>query len=171
MKSFTKIVILILFISGFVSCFKKANYSSIPEIKYLDFTKKQDTKGIDQTGILRLEFIDGDGDIGMDESDTFPPFDLESNYYYNCFIKYFEKQNGFFKEVVLPINYNIRIPYLTPKGQSKSIKGELKVELFINNPDPSHLKYDTICFDVYILDRNLNKSNVIRTPELKIKKK
>jgi len=64
---------------------------------------------------------------------------------------------------------NSRIPVITPNGQNKSIKGDIEVILFINNPKPN-VQYDTICFDVSIVDRALNMSNTIRTPEIIVKK-
>ncbi|MFA5783036.1 MAG: hypothetical protein WC868_12290, partial [Bacteroidales bacterium] len=69
--------------------------------------------------------------------------------------------------VVLPMTYNSRIPVLTPNGENKSIKGDIEVELFINNYVSN---YDTIAFDVSIADRALNVSNTIRTSDIIVKK-
>jgi len=161
---FTVFALLIILVS---SCIKREEYPETPYIEFLDFAKIRNTAGIDSAGVLKLSFTDGDGDIGLAPGDTFAPFNKESEFYNNFFIRYFEKQKGVVTEVVLPTPNNSRIPLLTPKGQNKALKGEIEIGLFINNP---YSLYDTILFEAYILDRALNKSNVITTPEIILKK-
>ena len=151
----------------FSSCIKKEEYPFVTHIEYVDFTKIQNSLGIDEKGILKISFTDGDGDIGLAPGDTFGPFSRDSAYYYNFFIKYFEKQKGIIKEIELPFPNNSRIPFLTPSGKNKALKGDIEITLFINNPLTT---YDTILFQAYIVDRALHKSNVISTPEIKVKK-
>jgi hypothetical protein len=157
------------------SCKKYEEFPPEPVLKYLDFIILRDNMGIDQQGVLRFEYSDGDGDIGLYDYDTVAPYD------YNLFIKYFELQNGVFKEVYqitpIPVNdsviiydtatFNGRIPILTPAGKNKAIRGEIDDTLFINNPLSD---FDTIKFEAYIVDRALNKSNVISTPPIFVKK-
>lgn len=169
MKILSKILLILVFsISAFLfSCREPVKYPVIPYIEYIDFVKIPTTNGIDDKGILKFSFTDGDGDIGLGPSDTLYPFDPGSQWYYNLFITYYEKQNGNYVAVVLPMTNNSRIPVITPDGENKSIKGDIEVELFINNPTSP---YDTICFDVQIADRALNVSNTIRTPDIIINK-
>lgn len=169
MKTLSKILLILVFsISAFLfSCREKVKYPVIPFIEYADFTKIPTTNNIDDKGILKFSFTDGDGDIGLAPADTLFPFDPGSQWYYNLFIIYYEKQNGIYVAVDLPMTNNSRIPVITPEGENKSIKGDIEVELFINNPTSS---YDTICFDVQIADRALNLSNTIRTPDIVIQK-
>lgn len=169
-------------ISGFllillvmVSCKKYEEYPPEPTVEFLNFVVLSDSNGIDQQGVLSFAYTDGDGNIGLYAYDTIAPYD------YNLFIKYFEQQNGVFKEILLitanTINdstiiydtatFNGRIPILTPAGKNKSIRGEIEDTLFVNNPLSP---YDTIKFEVYIVDRDLNKSNVISTPPIVIRK-
>ncbi len=157
------------------SCKKYENYPPEPSIKFMDITLLRDQQGIDQRGVLRFSFADGDGNIGLYNNDTLPPYD------YNLFVKYFEKQNGVFKEIFLitpnyindttivydTASFNGRIPILTPAGKNKAISGEIEDTLFVNNPLSS---FDTIMFEVYIQDRDLNKSNTIQTPPIVVKK-
>ncbi|MFA4852123.1 MAG: hypothetical protein WC599_06355 [Bacteroidales bacterium] len=151
----------------YTSCKEKEKYPVIPFIENPSLTKTPGASGIDEKGILKFSFTDGDGDIGLAESDTLPPFNPESIFYYDLFIIYYEKQHGQYVPVVLPMTYNSRIPVLTPNGENKSIKGDIEVELFINNYVSN---YDTIAFDVSIADRALNVSNTIRTPDIIVKK-
>lgn len=159
--------VLFLLFCGLTSCLKRNDFPAEPQIEYLDFVKYTNTQGKDSLGILKFKFTDGDGDIGLDQGDTFPPYDISSIYYYNCYVKYFEKQNGVFVEVVLPLPNNSRIPNITPEGQNKTLEGEIEVGLYINNPSST---FDTIKFEAYIYDRAQHKSNTIETPEIVVVK-
>jgi len=161
------IILVVTGIMAIFSCKKPVQYPPVPHIEYVSFLKQQDSQGIDQKGVLTFSFTDGDGDIGLAPADTFAPFNPESEYYYDLFVTYYEKQHGAYVPVVLPMTNNLRIPVVTPTGQNKSIKGNIDVELFINNPTSS---YDTIAYDVSIVDRALNLSNKIRTPDIIIHK-
>lgn len=174
--SIKKLVLLITLISLlFSSCKKYEDYPPEPTIEFMDFTLLRDEQGIDQRGVLRFSFADGDGNIGLLDIDTLPPYD------YNLFVSYFERQNGVFKEIFLvtpnyindttivydTATFNGRIPILMPAGKNKAISGEIEDTLFVNNPLST---FDTIMFEVYIQDRKLNKSNTIQTPPIVVKK-
>ena len=169
MKTISNILFIILF-TGIVfsfSCKKPEQYPVIPYIEFTDFVKISNAAGIDEKGILKFSFTDGDGDIGLGPSDTLYPFNPGSQFYYDLFVTYYEKQHGNYVAVTLPMSNNSRIPVLTPTGQNKSIKGFIEIELFINNPATT---FDTIAYDVSIADRALNISNTIRTTDIIIKK-
>ena len=174
MNSFSKILLILLIPVLFVfqACLEKVEFPIEPMISFNGFAKIVDTTGIDNRGILEIHYQDGDGDIGLKDSDTLPPYD------YNMIICYFEKIDGRFEEVFLTyynkdtqkmdtINMNVRIPMLTPSGKNKAIKGIIQDTLYINNYASP---YDTIRFEVYILDRALHESNRVTTPEIWIKK-
>ena len=169
MKTLSKILLILVFLLSVIlfSCKKKEQYPVIPHIEYIDFTKIPTANNIDDKGTLKFSFTDGDGDIGLDPSDTLAPYNPGSPWYFDLFITYYEKQKGNYVAVVLPMENNSRIPVITPEGVNKSIKGDIEVELFINNPISS---YDTICYNVQIADRALNLSNTIRTPDIIINK-
>ena len=167
-KIFLKNIILIFVIAGvFYACKKKDVYPIEPEIKFENFlTIYNNGQSFPDRGVLIFSFTDGDGDIGLYQSDTLPPFD------FNLFISYFEIQNGDTVEVFLfqtdpatgdidTLNFNGRIPILTPVGSNKSISGEVEDTVFIHDPTSP---YDTIMFKAYIVDRALHQSNVISTP-------
>ncbi|HOY50055.1 MAG TPA: hypothetical protein PK281_11715, partial [Flavobacteriales bacterium] len=60
-----------------------------------------------------------------------------------------------------------RIPYLTPDGQNKTLEGDLSMTLFTNNP---FSVYDTIKYEVTVVDRALHRSNQIKTADIILSK-
>ena len=148
-----------------VSCVEKVDYPLVPDLEYNNFVKIDNGLGYDDKGILYLGFTDGDGNIGLADGDTFPPFDPQSMYYYNFFVRYFEQQNGTFVEVELPFANNARIPVLSEN--ENPLKGEIALELFINNFTSA---FDTVRFEAFITDRDLNHSDTVSTPPIIIQK-
>jgi hypothetical protein len=168
MKRFYRFLLIFILSTFFlIACTKEEVFPPEPAITFISFDKIPNNSSIDNLGLLKIFFTDGDGDLGLDESDTLPPYDLGSKYYYNYFIKFFEKQHGKFVEVTLPLPFNGRIPRLQGSGNSPSIKGEIELEVLIYNPTSV---FDTVRFEVSICDRALNMSNVITTPEIIVKK-
>ncbi len=139
------------------SCNDDEEYPIIPEINFEGFTKLWNPNTmIYDRGVLKISFKDGDGDIGLKNSETEPPYD------YNLFVKYYEYQNGDTVRVVIADSneFNARIPMLTPQGSNKAIKGEIEDTVFMYNYQSD---FDTIMFDVYLVDRALHKSNTVST--------
>lgn len=158
------LVFLGIFLTG---CIKKEIYPDVPRIEFKSFTKINNGLGYDDKGLLVLSFTDGDGDIGLGSNELNPPYNEGSMYYYNFFITYYEKQKGEFVAVELPFSNNSRIPPLFNNEGEKPLKGDIQVELFINN----YLSpYDTIRFQVFIVDRALNHSDTLFTPDIIINK-
>jgi hypothetical protein len=149
------------------SCIKREQFPIEPYIEFVSFTKVQNTSGVDDKAIMTIFFTDGDGDLGLSEEDTLDPYNPDGDFYYNFLFTYLEKENGVYDTVTLPFTNNSRIPLVNPDLVEKPIKGEIEIELFINNPLSA---VDTIAFDVQIIDRALHKSNIIRTPDLFVKK-
>jgi hypothetical protein len=118
-----------------------------------------------------MDFTDGDGDLGLTEADSLPPFQDSGRYYFNVYADYFEKINGEFTQLTVnypfpfgdTIHYNARLPLLTPEGKEKAIKGTIEYDIAMNTGP----KYsDVVKFRVYLYDRALHKSNEIETPEI-----
>jgi hypothetical protein len=164
MKNILKYSILFtILVFTAISCGKEEDFPVVPEIKYESFLRLYNpNSGLFERGVLTISFTDGDGDIGLRPRDTVPPYD------YNFFIDYYEIQFGdtVKVDIIDPISldtltFNQRIPMLTPGGANKSIKGEIEDTLFIYNYSSP---FDTIMFEMYIVDRALHQSNVIQTP-------
>lgn len=149
----------------FPACQKFEEYPIEPHIEYQDFAVVKDSIGRDSLGFFTISYRDGDGDIGLTKNDTLPP------YQYNFFLNIYENINGELVKLQLPdtnVNFNSRIPVLTPDGINKAIKGsiEMKLELFMMTP---FLNSDTIAFEAWIVDRALHKSNVVMSPQFILK--
>lgn len=148
------------------SCIHREKFSVIPHIEFVSVEKVDDESGSDSQADLTIYFQDGDGNIGLDETDIDPVFSVDSQYYYNFFIYLFEKNNGIWTEQVLPMPLHARIPHLS-NSEPESIEGKLTIRTFINNP---HSTNDTVRLKCFIVDRDLNHSDTITTPEIILKK-
>ena len=114
------------------------------------------------TGELRFDFEDGDGDIGFDT--PFDSLNKPDTLLYNLFLTLHEKVNGQYKEVdtnELDIPPYYRIPPLDREGQNKTLKGEIMVSI-----QYLLIKYDTLKYTFYIMDRAYHRSNVDTTSEI-----
>lgn len=174
MKPVLKIhfILILLFTLAIISCRKVEQFPIEPSIEFLSFEKiYNSTDSVYDKGVLKISFEDGDGDIGLHKSDTFPPFNPGSDYYYNLVITFFELQNGELKKIPLvfynsstqswdTIPLSARIPYLTPDGANKSISGEIYDTLFMYNYNSD---FDTLQLEAFIYDRALHKSNTVNT--------
>ena len=147
------------------SCFKKEEYPIEPAITYDTYTLNGDSLE------LTFNFTDGNGDLGLHDNDTLSPYDTSSFFQYNLYIHYFEKddQLGWVNGINLAgdtIVFPYRIEPIITKGKTKGIKGKMEVNL-------SHLYYnifsdqsDTIKYSIQLIDRALNKSNIVESEEI-----
>jgi len=153
-------IVVIAFI--FSSCIQIQKYPPEPEIAFEGYSFKDTINGFGdpaQILILTFSFMDGDGDIGLEAIDTLPPKpNCKDSTCNNLYINRIGIKNGVSQ--VLPVNY--RIPVITPEGQNKTLKGEIAVRLeeFLISG------FDTVICEIYLVDRALNQSNIIKTPEI-----
>ncbi|OYT11030.1 MAG: hypothetical protein B6I18_06010 [Bacteroidetes bacterium 4572_112] len=166
-KYFGGLLVVLLLFGVVFSCKKHEQYPIEPVIEFKSIDKISNISNIDDKAFLTITFTDGDGDIGLELDDTLPPFNPSSEYYYNYYITYFEKLNDTFRHVDLPFTFNTRIPFIEEDLAERGVKGEIRVELFINNINSTA---DSIRFDLQIIDRAHNKSNIITTPSIFVKK-
>ena len=66
-------------------------------------------------------------------------------------------QNGIWNSIDTPVS--ARLPFLTPEGPNKGLRGEINRELAL----PIGLVQDTLRYEIFIYDRSLNKSNTVNT--------
>ncbi|MFO7723802.1 MAG: hypothetical protein R6V49_11330 [Bacteroidales bacterium] len=160
-----------LLLLGIVSgCTRNYDYPPEPVLKFKEFIYVENDSGDIEKGILVLEFTDGDGDIGLDQGDTLPPYHHSGEYYYNFFIDMYTKHDDKYLPVIFPdstYTFNSRIPPIVFNGKSKAIKGEIEYtfDMLIMKP---FLQSDTIRINTFIVDRALHKSNVVITPDIPI---
>ena len=150
-----------------MQCRKIENYPDEPQISFIEVIVKDSTDVLDNKikhVTLKFKVIDGDGDIGLDETDTLGPFSRDSAYYYNLFIKEYEKVGEEFVEVegnLFPRNY--RIPYLTPEGQNKTLIAKVSVEMEYGYSDLTPLLFTEFKYYFKLVDRSFNFSNTDTT--------
>ncbi|MDX1349075.1 MAG: hypothetical protein R3279_02445 [Putridiphycobacter sp.] len=157
-------IFLILVVSvALNSCFKKENYPIEPVVAFDTFIVDANT-GKAQ---IVFEFTDGDGDIGLLESDTLAPYDKAGSNYFNFFLTYYEKDDSLGwvigknidgEDIILPFRLKPVMDYSITKG----IKGTITYDFdFYYNPLSS--QSDTIKYDFQVIDRALNASNIGET--------
>lgn len=147
-------MIVLIALAG-ISCEKDKQFSDIPQITDLRITTSPDTA-------LLIDFRDGDGNIGLDQNDTMPPFDVDSEYHNNLINRFFIAEGDEWVRYEFENEMNGRVPNVTPTGQNKALEGTIRFEplelfLFFNDLVESS---DSVRIDTYIYDRDLNKSNV-----------
>ncbi len=160
-NTFTIIQFIILsFI--FIQCKKPEKIPETPKIIFLDLPVK-DTFDILGNNIRRATLIfhltDGNGDIGLKESDTVAPYNQGSKYYYNLYIDLYKKQDGQMVPILLATPFYFRTKYIEPKGINKVLQCTIKVNLDFNIP----LAFDSCDVVFYMYDRSLNRSNIERS--------
>ena len=149
-----------------IGCRHEEKYSIIPYIEFLSLEKVDNGTGHDSQATLTIHFQDGDGDIGLDDRDKNPVFAVDSPYYYNFFIDFYEKQQGEWVKIDLPTPLHAHVPHLS-EDVPESIEGKLSILTYINNPMSS---YDTVRLSCYLVDRALHHSDTIVTPEIIVNK-
>lgn len=142
-------------------CFKKVSYPNEPIISEPIVTLTGDS------AIVSFTFTDGDGDIGLNDNETAPPYDTSSYYYYNLYLDYYEKDdvNGWQRGLDLAgdsISFKYRIERLEIKGKQRGMKGTVDVNIS-SYRNPFSSQSDTILFKIRLIDRALNVSNTIET--------
>jgi hypothetical protein len=141
-----------------VGCLKRKEYSTTPQITYNSFQLFQNVAGNDSVAFLQVSYTDGDGNIGLSQGDTLAPY--TGQFYYNCFVEYYELQNGVWVKPVLNPPFYYRIPPLN--DNEHAIEGTIDIRL--NAPFVSPSAFDTIKYSITIADRALNLSNTVETP-------
>ena len=154
------------------SCQKPVEYPIEPKIVYEGFTYIFNADStFSGEGIISFSYTDGDGDLGLDDGDTLPPFGLNDAYYYNMVVDYLKCVNGEFVKTPLlswnqqtqsfdTVSFNARFHRLRDTEEPKAISGTMEYTLPVQNPlSPD----DTIKFEIHICDRALHESNVIQT--------
>lgn len=163
MKFIAKLVIFcasILSVCIWTGCEKQNCENVIPSIQFVSFEKNGDS-----TATLTITFKDCDRDVGLSESDTLAPYNLDGEYYYNLWLEYYELQNGVWvlrNDFFPPFKY--RIPRLSgDEPANREMTGTIIVDL-----EPIYYlllsPYDTLKFEVTLVDRALNESNKVETP-------
>lgn len=157
-----KFIFILLAASLAFSCLKPEKFPDEPIIAYESFTQLSDS------GILVVSFTDGDGNIGLAESDTLNEFSPTNKYHHNFFVEYWEKVDGIGWQRGKDINgddisFLYRIPVITPTGKNKALKGNITVTIEPSYYNPISPDSDTIKYRIMLVDRAFNESNVVES--------
>lgn len=156
-------LLFVLVVVALSSCLKRVDYPNRPYIEYLGFyPNPAATNAGDSLGAVKFSFTDGDGDLGLNQGDTLGVFGPGQPYFYNLFVNYFEKQNGEYVNVVPAIPFHVRFKRLSSDGGNGELAGEMEVGITARPSTP----YDTIRYEIYIVDRSLQHSDTIVTPDI-----
>ena len=163
---------LLFVVLAVVSCQKPVEYPIEPKIAYEGFTYLMNPDStFSGEGIISFSYTDGDGDLGLDDTDTLSPFGFNDAHYYNMLVDYLKCVNGEFVKTPLlswnvqtqsydTVSFNARFKRLRDSEGSKAISGTMEYKLTVQNPFSPN---DTVKFEIRILDRALHESNVIQT--------
>ncbi len=169
---------LFLVVLAVCSCQKPVEYPIEPRIAYEGFTYLINSDStFTGEGVISFSYTDGDGDLGLDDSDTVPPFGFNDAHYYNMVIDYLRCVNGVFVKTPLlsphvpahpgdtlvlfdTVTFNARFKRLRDSEEPKAISGTMNYKLTVKNPLSPN---DTVKFEIHILDRALHESNMIQT--------
>lgn len=173
------VVTAVLVIAALYSCKPEESYPPTPELSFEGYDKIKRENGKDSFITLHLRFKDGDGDIGLTGQDSFPPFSYGQPYYYNLLVDFYSIKNGQEIKITSPfivpdtlyrdtVQFHQRIANLTPEGRNKAIKGRLDVLTPFFIIDISGDVPDSIRYKVTLIDRKLNRSNQVVTPDIQL---
>jgi hypothetical protein len=180
MKNFLAVLGLLVAVSAFLGgCHNPPEFPNEPSISYKRVEQYHFTVAGRPQDSLRIviRFEDGDGDLGLTSDDNQPPFNPayetpagekipQGEYFYNYFVTMYIKRNGVFQVFQFPNagGLNSRFFPLAPDGRVGPLEGDLKYTVKFDSKN--FTIGDVVKFDVYIVDKKLNKSNRITTDEI-----
>ena len=139
------------------ACQKEIKASNIPEINYkaltpLDFTydRTPSPGQASDTTYLYFDFVDGDGDLGAEDNND-----------RTLYVQLFDQR----PTDTVEINYTL--PFITPPGDRKAIRGEIRLALTGIIVPPGFTSQQAT-YRLRIKDRAGNWSNEIKTPALTV---
>jgi hypothetical protein len=154
------------------SCYKRESIPNTPQISLDNINSRHLKKGTDSF-TLTIGYKDGDGDLGLGQGDTFPPFNASSYYYSDLYIYYLVRSNGIYVPWV-PKNslfsnldtvfYDYRIGVLNDSKRAQPISGNINVGLVVTDSINDNIK-----FRIFLFDRALHESNIIETAAIRRK--
>lgn len=157
----SKFYLYIFIIILFHSCFQAPDYPIIPSIEYRGTIGNMGIVDVDGEDVkIVVYYKDGDGDIGI-EIDPTDTVQLKEATNGKLFLKQ-QRLDCFGNDLI----DTIIIPPVPQNGSVKDIDGEIKIRInnYLSCKECTSLKtQDTIIYEVFLYDRNNNKSNSIIT--------
>jgi hypothetical protein len=141
-------------------------FSDVPTLEFVEFRPSivADSGFTSSPFQMLLKFTDGDGDLGYKDQNSTDTASIPNDL--------FVRLNRVIERDTLDY-FGYNLPYLTPdpgKIKNPSIQGTITVDftipLSLSNPALDTVEFVT--FNVFITDRARNRSNIVRTPPLKL---
>lgn len=152
----------LLLVTSFAGCQKIESISNIPQISFLRSETSLSTDALDSKNkrvIVHFTLADGDGNFGLTEADSLPPFSVNKN---NCYVKVQFKQNK--KWIAKDSTIGYRIPYIgSSNGQAIVLRAETRITF--DYPEANY-PFDSVRYEIWVEDRDFNMSNRITTPAI-----
>ena len=145
------------------ACINRKEYPDEPQITFEKFEQTPDT------AYLSFAFTDGDGDLGLNASDTTSPFHSKGSNFYNIYISYFEYKNGIAIEKKLASPFNYRFPRIESQSRSKALVGSIRIKIPRPYYNPILNVGDSVRYDFFIKDRDLHSSNTASSGAVVVK--
>jgi len=139
-----KIIYLILPLFLF-SCGKDSSINPVPVIEFISISPAIAQEYTDEITIV-IKYTDEDGDLGENNPDVT-----------NLFVK--DIRNG--------IEYEYRIPQLSPNENEIFITGNFNI-LINGSGITNGNSFEKVSYEIFVEDRNGNQSNTITTSEITI---
>lgn len=139
-------------LGGGTGCLPDPNYPDEPTLAFEQLDPRTDG-----TAKLILRFTDGDGNVGLTQADTLPPFCATCEHHFNLVGEYQEWGGGEWVVPTLLVPYAYRVPVATPTGSSPALDGTIEVEL--TSWYLLGTTADSVRFSWTLWDRDLNPSN------------
>ncbi len=139
------LILIIPFVA--TQCIKKPIFDISPEIIKTAIDTNFVISGIDSLSV-RIDFQDGDGDIGLKNGETGV----------NAYLM--DSRTGF------ALSY--KIPYISANASHEAVSGSVwfTIEPFSINCRPDHIGFDTLHYEIYIVDRAGHESNHAKTDDI-----
>jgi hypothetical protein len=166
MKNFVYTFWIVIFMLFAGACIKKPKYPSEPEIAYVDFLRYGNNYNDPDSVELVVSFTDNEGDIGLEQSDTFGIFATGNFWMIYSYYDSLTNQWSYDWDPATPqvdtFKIGMRVPPVLPdEDDSEPVKGLI----FAKQEAPFRM-HSKIKYLVYVYDKALHKSNVIETPPL-----
>ncbi len=158
MKLVYPYIIIISIITFLVGCTDPPDYPDEPVIEYISMSRSfMQQSNIDADSMtVRFSFTDGDGNLGSSPLDDF----------FDVFVT--DTRDGF-------LAGQYRIPFIPEQGVGNGISGEIALRVYstccITDVFPAcfvtpSIPTDTVIYEIQIMDRDSNMSNIIQTEPL-----
>ena len=158
--------------ASLTSCLQAPNYPDVPRIEEKSVTvfRRSGATGLRDSIEIALNFEDGNGDLGLDNTDTTALYAYNgglNRYYENYFLQpYYKNRRGIFVPLLPANSFNGRfIRLMTDASRPGPIRGVLRRSIIISLLDTAYSARPgtEYRFDVIIADRALHESNKVTT--------